>query len=209
MIRVNVAMKMYHLTYGNRLDSIMEKGLVDVGFRNFYYDDDYGYLKHQPGIYISPNKDGVLWLFDGHYRELLFIDKETYESGRVLLSFDLDPDTLKKDMNTRYESYLVDYIDPSNIIIGETYDMVTTKGDYETMFNFMMDYYVKHAFEVSFDCDDDIDYAYIKDFIKKYYNPNLSESVENQIDVWVDTMLTSLMATDLESVVQSEKNLIM
>lgn len=197
-------MKVYHLTRGNRVESIMKYGLIGNYTDNF----DYG-ASRQRGVYVSSDTNTPYSMFEGHVYELFFIGKKTYESGWTLLSFDVDPKDLRQDENSSHNSYLVDYVDPSMIeivdhplLIKDYYD------DYETAFIYMMNRYVQSDYEEEYGViptREDADQLY--EFIHKRYTSNISDDAKKCLDTWLENNQSLLTTADLDDLSVVEINL--
>ena len=142
-------MKMYHMTYVNRLPSILEKGLLPNEFDNFDYRDG-SRLKYQKGVYLSDNLKEISGMFAESDTTLVKASKEDIQQGRIVLEVDVDSVDLRPDLNNEH-SYLVDEVKPENIKVTDIrqYNYLTKyhyhewdDEDYERLMNYVIDRHI-------------------------------------------------------------------
>lgn len=142
-------MKMYHMTYTNRLPSILEKGLQPNHIENFDYSDR-SRLKYQKGVYLSDNLSEISGMFAGSDMTLVKASKEDIKQGRIVLEVDVDSADLRPDLNNEH-SYLVDEVKPENIKVTDIrqYNYLTKYRNnelddeyYEYLMNYVIDFHI-------------------------------------------------------------------
>ena len=142
-------MKMYHMTYVNRLPSILEKGLLPNEFDNFDYRDG-SRLNYQKGVYLSDNLKEISGMLAESDAPLVKANKEDIKQGRIVLEVAVDSADLRPDINNE-NSYLVDEVKPENITVTDIrqynyltkyrYHELDDEG-YEDLMNHLIDYYI-------------------------------------------------------------------
>ena len=112
-------MKMYHMTYANRLPSILEKGLRPNEIDNFDYSATSNEnLTYQKGVYLSDDLSAVTRMFNNSEATLVKASKEDVKQGRIVLEVEVDSADLRPDLNNKH-SYLVDEVKPENITVTD------------------------------------------------------------------------------------------
>ena len=144
-------MKMYHMTYANRLPSILEKGLRPNEIDNFDYSDTSNEnLKHQKGVYLSDDLSAITRMFNNSEATLVKASKEDIKQGRIVLEIEVDSADLRPDLNNEH-SYLVDEVKPENITVTDIrqyeylsndYGQKLSDDDYNDLMNFVIDFYI-------------------------------------------------------------------
>ena len=147
-------MKMYHMTYANRLPSILEKGLRPNEIDNFDYSDTSNEnLKHQKGVYLSDDLSAITRMFNKSEATLVKASKEDIKQGRIVLEVEVDSADLRPDLNNKH-SYLVDEVKPENITVTDIrqYQYLTnmyqedlSDDDYEELINSVIENYIEPA----------------------------------------------------------------
>lgn len=142
-------MKLYHMTYANRLPSILEKGLRPNEFDNFDYRDG-SRLTYQKGVYLSDNLSEISGMFAESDITLVKASKEDIKQGRIVLEVDVDSADLRPDLNNEY-SYLVGEVKPENIKVTDIrqYNYLTKYFNkelddeyYEDLMNYVIDFHI-------------------------------------------------------------------
>ena len=144
-------MKMYHMTYTNRLPSILEKGLRPNEIDNFDYSDTSNEnLTYQKGVYLSDNLSAITRMFNKSEATLVKASKEDIKQGRLVLEIEVDSADLRPDRNNE-NSYLIDEVKPENITVTDIrqynylsnpYGEELSDEDYEELMNFVIDFYI-------------------------------------------------------------------
>ena len=144
-------MKMYHMTYTNRLPSILEKGLLPNEIDNFDYSDTSNEnLTYQKGVYLSDNLSAITRMFNKSEATLVKASKEDIKQGRIVLEIEVDSADLRPDRNNE-NSYLIDEVKPENITVTDIrqynylsnpYGEELSDEDYEELMNFVIDFYI-------------------------------------------------------------------
>ena len=144
-------MKMYHMTYANRLPSILEKGLLPNEIDNFDYSDTSNEnLTYQKGVYLSDNLSAITRMFNNSEATLVKASKEDVKQGRIVLEVEVDSADLRPDLNNE-NSYLIDEVKPENITatdirqynyLSNDYGQELTDEDYNDLMNFVVDFYI-------------------------------------------------------------------
>ena len=144
-------MKMYHMTYANRLPSILEKGLRPNEIDNFDYSDTSNEnLTYQKGVYLSDNLSAITRMFDKSEATLVKASKEDIKQGRIVLEVEVDSADLRTDLNNEH-SYLIDEVKPENITVTDIrqYEYLSNYSrqelsdeDYNDLMNFVIDFYI-------------------------------------------------------------------
>ena len=144
-------MKMYHMTYANRLPSILEKGLLPNEIDNFDYSDTSNEnLTYQKGVYLSDNLSAITRMFNNSEATLVKASKEDVKQGRIVLEVEVDSADLRPDLNNE-NSYLIDEVKPDNITVTDIrqynylsndYGQELTDEDYNDLMNFVVDFYI-------------------------------------------------------------------
>lgn len=144
-------MKMYHMTYTNRLPSILEKGLRPNEIDNFDYSDTSNEnLTYQKGVYLSDNLSAITRMFNKSEATLVKASKEDIKQGRIVLEIEVDSADLRPDRNNE-NSYLIDEVKPENITVTDIrqynylsnpYGEELSDEDYEELMNFVIDFYI-------------------------------------------------------------------
>ena len=144
-------MKMYHMTYANRLPSILEKGLRPNEIDNFDYSDTSNEnLTYQKGVYLSDNLSAITRMFDKSEATLVKASKEDIKQGRIVLEIEVDSADLRPDLNNEH-SYLIDEVKPENITVTDIrqYEYLSNYSrqelsdeDYNDLMNFVIDFYI-------------------------------------------------------------------
>ena len=144
-------MKMYHMTYANRLPSILEKGLRPNEIDNFDYSDTSNEnLTYQKGVYLSDNLSAITRMFDKSEATLVKASKEDIKQGRIVLEIEVDSADLRTDLNNEH-SYLIDEVKPENITVTDIrqYEYLSNYScqelsdeDYNDLMNFVIDFYI-------------------------------------------------------------------
>ena len=147
-------MKLYHMTYANRLPSILEKGLRPNEIDNFDYSDTSNEnLTYQKGVYLSDNLSAITRMFNKSEATLVKASKEDIKQGRIVLEIEVDSADLRPDLNNE-NSYLVDEVKPENITVTDIrqYNYLTIyhnheldDEDYEYLMNRLIDYYINRG----------------------------------------------------------------
>ena len=144
-------MKMYHMTYANRLPSILEKGLLPNEIDNFDYSDTSNEnLTYQKGVYLSDNLSAITRMFNNSEATLVKASKEDVKQGRIVLEVEVDSADVRPDLNNE-NSYLIDEVKPENITatdirqynyLSNDYGQELTDEDYNDLMNFVVDFYI-------------------------------------------------------------------
>ena len=144
-------MKMYHMTYANRLPSILEKGLRPNEIDNFDYSDTSNEnLTYQKGVYLSDNLSAITRMFNKSEATLVKANKEDIKQGRIVLEVEVDSADLRPDLNNKH-SYLIDEVKPENITVTDIrqYEYLSnycrqelSDEDYNDLMNFVIDFYI-------------------------------------------------------------------
>ena len=144
-------MKMYHMTYANRLPSILEKGLRPNEIDNFDYSDTSNEnLTYQKGVYLSDNLSAITRMFNKSEATLVKASKEDIKQGRIVLEIEVDSADLRTDLNNEH-SYLIDEVKPENITVTDIrqyeylsnmYQEELSDEDYNDLMNFVIDFYI-------------------------------------------------------------------
>ena len=144
-------MKMYHMTYANRLPSILEKGLRPNEIDNFDYSATSNEnLTYQKGVYLSDDLSAVTRMFNNSEATLVKASKEDVKQGRIVLEVEVDSADLRPDLNNE-NSYLIDEVKPENITVTDIrqyeylsnhYGEELSDEDYEDLMNFVIDFYI-------------------------------------------------------------------
>ena len=142
---------MYHMTYTNRLPSILEKGLRPNEIDNFDYSDTSNEnLTYQKGVYLSDNLSAITRMFNKSEATLVKASKEDIKQGRIVLEIEVDSADLRPDRNNE-NSYLIDEVKPENITVTDIrqynylsnpYGEELSDEDYEELMNFVIDFYI-------------------------------------------------------------------
>ncbi len=142
---------MYHMTYTNRLPSILEKGLRPNEIDNFDYSDTSNEnLTYQKGVYLSDNLSAITRMFNKSEATLVKASKEDIKQGRIVLEIEVDSADLRPDRNNE-NSYLIDEVKPENITVTDIrqynylsnpYGEELSDEDYEELMNFVVDFYI-------------------------------------------------------------------
>ena len=142
-------MKLYHMTYTNRLPSILEKGLLPNETENFDYSDR-SRLNYQKGVYLSDNLSEISGMFAESDTTLVKASKEDIKQGRIVLEVEVDRADLRPDLNNEH-SYLVDEVKPENIKVTDIrqYNYLTKYSNkelddeyYEELINSVIENYI-------------------------------------------------------------------
>ena len=145
-------MKLYHMTYTNRLPSILEKGLLPNETENFDYSDR-SRLNYQKGVYLSDNLSEISGMFAESDTTLVKASKEDIKQGRIVLEVEVDRADLRPDLNNEH-SYLVDEVKPENIKVTDIrqYNYLTKYFNkelddeyYEELINSVIENYIEPA----------------------------------------------------------------
>ena len=140
---------MYHMTYVNRLPSILEKGLLPNEFDNFDYRDG-SRLTYQKGVYLSDNLKEISGMLAESDAPLVKASKEDIKQGRIVLEVEVDSADLRPDLNNEH-SYLVDEVKPENINVTDIrqYNYLTRyryneldDEDYERLMKYVIDRHI-------------------------------------------------------------------
>ena len=142
-------MKLYHMTYTNRLPSILEKGLLPNETENFDYSDR-SRLKYQKGVYLSDDLSAISRMFIVSDATVIKASKDDIKQGRIVLEVEVDSADLRPDLNNEH-SYLVDEVKPENIKVTDIrqYNYLTKyrnneldDEDYENLMNYVIENYI-------------------------------------------------------------------
>lgn len=143
-----------HVTYTNRVPSILEHGLIPNKFDTFnYYGDTDN--KKQHGVYLSDDLSFVRRMFEHEPLRIVYADKEDYQSGLTVLDVEVDANKLSKDMNAtsiiagqvKYPCSLYDdIISPENIKVAGTLSRALPDDEYWDEFDLCMEYYLRPFF---------------------------------------------------------------
>ena len=145
-------MKLYHMTYTNRLPSILENGLQPNKIENFDQSDR-SHLKYQEGVYLSDDLSAVTRMFLTSDATVIKASKEDIKKGRIVLEVEVDSADLRPDLNNKH-SYLVDEVKPENITVTDIrqYQYLTnmyqedlSDDDYEELINSVIENYIEPA----------------------------------------------------------------
>ena len=143
---------MYHMTYANRLPSILEKGLRPNEIDNFDYSDR-SRLKHQKGVYLSDDLSSISRMFIASDVTVIKASKEDIKQGRIVLEVEVDSADLRPDLNNKH-SYLIDEVKPENITVTDIrqyqyltsmYQEELSDEDYEELINSVIENYIEPA----------------------------------------------------------------
>ena len=190
-------MKMYHMTYANRLPSILEKGLRPNEIDNFDYSDTSNEnLKHQKGVYLSDNLSAITRMFNKSEATLVKASKEDIKQGRIVLEVEVDSADLRPDLNNE-NSYLVDEVKPEKITVTDIrqyeylsncYSRELSDDDYNDLMNFVIDYYIDPG------RPDDIS---LVDYIESTYG-SMSDDFKTVAEGFDEGKIVSLSEVDFE-----------
>ena len=142
-------MKLYHMTYANRLPSILEKGLLPNELENFDYRDR-SRLKYQKGVYLSDDLSSLSRMFIASDAAVTNASKEDIKKGRIVLEVEVNSEDLRPDLNNKH-SYLIDEVKPENITVTDIrqYEYLSNYSrqelsdeDYNDLMNFVIDFYI-------------------------------------------------------------------
>ena len=191
-------MKMYHMTYTNRLPSILEKGLRPNEIDNFDYSDTSNEnLKHQKGVYLSDNLSAITRMFNKSEATLVKASKEDIKQGRIVLEVEVDSADLRPDLNNE-NSYLVDEVKPEKITVTDIrqyeylsncYSRELSDDDYNDLMNFVIDYYIDPG------RPDDIS---LVDYIESTYG-SMSDDFKTVAEGFDEGKIVSLSEVDFEN----------
>ena len=191
-------MKMYHMTYTNRLPSILEKGLRPNEIDNFDYSDTSNEnLKHQKGVYLSDNLSTITRMFNKSEATLVKASKEDIKQGRIVLEVEVDSADLRPDLNNE-NSYLVDEVKPEKITVTDIrqyeylsncYSRELSDDDYNDLMNFVIDYYIDPG------RPDDIS---LVDYIESTYG-SMSDDFKTVAEGFDEGKIVSLSEVDFEN----------
>ena len=191
-------MKMYHMTYANRLPSILEKGLRPNEIDNFDYSDTSNEnLKHQKGVYLSDNLSAITRMFNKSEATLVKASKEDIKQGRIVLEVEVDSADLRPDLNNE-NSYLVDEVKPEKITVTDIrqyeylsncYSRELSDDDYNDLMNFVIDYYIDPG------RPDDIS---LVDYIESTYG-SMSDDFKTVAEGFDEGKIVSLSEVDFEN----------
>ena len=191
-------MKMYHMTYANRLPSILEKGLRPNEIDNFDYSDTSNQnLKHQKGVYLSDNLSAITRMFNKSEATLVKASKEDIKQGRIVLEVEVDSADLRPDLNNE-NSYLVDEVKPEKITVTDIrqyeylsncYSRELSDDDYNDLMNFVIDYYIDPG------RPDDIS---LVDYIESTYG-SMSDDFKTVAEGFDEGKIVSLSEVDFEN----------
>lgn len=174
-------MKLYHLTYKNRLGSIMETGLVPNKLDTFDYDRQED-VSHQEGVYLTTDVNFAQRMLDDNEFKMERVSKEDYLSGYTILEIDadtLDLTKIKMDQNVTGtgvgKSFLYnEVIQPELLTV--TWDPTITYELDNSTYNFEMDtYFMSHGHDSGID-DFDADYTFDLTNWTSQKEPTLVES---------------------------------
>ena len=188
---------MYHMTYANRLPSILEKGLRPNEIDNFDYSDTSNEnLKHQKGVYLSDNLSAITRMFNKSEATLVKASKEDIKQGRIVLEVEVDSADLRPDLNNE-NSYLVDEVKPEKITVTDIrqyeylsncYSRELSDDDYNDLMNFVIDYYIDPG------RPDDIS---LVDYIESTYG-SMSDDFKTVAEGFDEGKIVSLSEVDFE-----------
>lgn len=145
-------MKLYHMTYTNRLPSILEKGLRPNELENFDYSDR-SRLKYQKGVYLSDDLSSLSRMFIASDSAVIKASKEDIKHGRIVLEVEVNSEDLRPDLNNK-NSYLIDEVKPENITVTDIrqyqyltnmYQEELSDEDYEELINSVIENYIEPA----------------------------------------------------------------
>ena len=189
---------MYHMTYANRLPSILEKGLRPNEIDNFDYSDTSNQnLKHQKGVYLSDNLSAITRMFNKSEATLVKASKEDIKQGRIVLEVEVDSADLRPDLNNE-NSYLVDEVKPEKITVTDIrqyeylsncYSRELSDDDYNDLMNFVIDYYIDPG------RPDDIS---LVDYIESTYG-SMSDDFKTVAEGFDEGKIVSLSEVDFEN----------
>ena len=190
-------MKMYHMTYTNRLPSILEKGLRPNEIDNFDYSDTSNQnLKHQKGVYLSDNLSAITRMFNKSEATLVKASKEDIKQGRIVLEVEVDSADLRPDLNNE-NSYLVDEVKPEKITVTDIrqyeylsncYSRELSDDDYNDLMNSVIDFYIDPG------RPDDIS---LVDYIESTYG-SMSDDFKTVAEGFDEGKIVSLSEVDFE-----------
>ena len=190
-------MKMYHMTYTNRLPSILEKGLRPNEIDNFDYSDTSNEnLKHQKGVYLSDNLSAITRMFNKSEATLVKASKEDIKQGRIVLEVEVDSADLRPDLNNE-NSYLVDEVKPEKITVTDIrqyeylsncYSRELSDDDYNDLMNSVIDFYIDPG------RPDDIS---LVDYIESTYG-SMSDDFKTVAEGFDEGKIVSLSEVDFE-----------
>ena len=191
-------MKMYHMTYANRLPSILEKGLRPNEIDNFDYSDTSNQnLKHQKGVYLSDNLSAITRMFNKSEATLVKASKEDIKQGRIVLEVEVDSADLRPDLNNE-NSYLVDEVKPEKITVTDIrqyeylsncYSRELSDDDYNDLMNSVIDFYIDPG------RPDDIS---LVDYIESTYG-SMSDDFKTVAEGFDEGKIVSLSEVDFEN----------
>ena len=145
-------MKLYHMTYTNRLPSILEKGLLPNELENFDYRDR-SRLKYQKGVYLSDDLSSLSRMFIASDATVIKASKEDIKKGRIVLEVEVNSEDLRPDLNNKH-SYWIDEVKPENITVTDIrqyqyltnmYQEELSDEDYEELINSVIENYIEPA----------------------------------------------------------------
>ena len=190
-------MKMYHMTYTNRLPSILEKGLRPNEIDNFDYSDTSNEnLKHQKGVYLSDNLSAITRMFNKSEATLVKASKEDIKQGRIVLEVEVDSADLRQDLNNE-NSYLVDEVKPEKITVTDIrqyeylsnyYSRELSDDDYNDLMNSVIDFYIDPG------RPDDVS---LVDYIESTYG-SMSDDFKTVAEGFDEGQIVSLSEVDFE-----------
>ena len=188
---------MYHMTYANRLPSILEKGLRPNEIDNFDYSDTSNQnLKHQKGVYLSDNLSAITRMFNKSEATLVKASKEDIKQGRIVLEVEVDSADLRPDLNNE-NSYLVDEVKPEKITVTDIrqyeylsncYSRELSDDDYNDLMNSVIDFYIDPG------RPDDIS---LVDYIESTYG-SMSDDFKTVAEGFDEGKIVSLSEVDFE-----------
>ena len=188
---------MYHMTYANRLPSILEKGLRPNEIDNFDYSDTSNEnLKHQKGVYLSDNLSAITRMFNKSEATLVKASKEDIKQGRIVLEVEVDSADLRQDLNNE-NSYLVDEVKPEKITVTDIrqyeylsnyYSRELSDDDYNDLMNFVIDFYIDPG------RPDDVS---LVDYIESTYG-SMSDDFKTVAEGFDEGQIVSLSEVDFE-----------